>query len=171
MYDHTCIVNSGNSVLSIRMLIAIYMRMTVTYFMNYGLKTSILHEIVAHNIHRSTIECVCHYNQFFKLFEMNIISTGYLHTEVIVLIRKIFNSVKRKDGNITNQSKKITDYSSVYRGTDSKVYYFLFNDIEHSFITTNSSTLATRDQSSNPLNYTQFSVESISLVVYVYTWF
>ena len=47
------------------------------------------------------------------------------------------------------------------RGTDSKVYYFLFNDIEHSFITTNSSTLATRDQSSNPLNYTQFSVESI----------
>ena len=37
---------------------------------------------------------------------MNIISTGYLHTEVIVLIRKIFNSVKRKDGNITSQSKK-----------------------------------------------------------------
>ena len=88
MYDHTCIVNSGNSVLSIRMLIAIYMRMTVTYFMNYGLKTSILHEIVAHNIHRSTIERVCHYIQFFKLFEMNIISTGYLHTEVIVLLQK-----------------------------------------------------------------------------------
>ena len=165
MYDHTCIVNSGNSVLNIRMLIAIYMRMTVTYFMNYGLKASILHEIVAHNIHRSTIKRVCHYIQFFKLFEMNIISTGYLHTEVIVLIRKIFNSVKRKDGNITSQSKKITYYSSVYRGTDSKVYYFLFNDIEHSFITTHSSTLATRDQSSNPLNYTQFSVESISLVV------
>ena len=63
----------------------------------------------------------------------------------------------------------ITDYSSVYRGTNSKVYYFLFNDIEHSFITTNSSTLAICDQSSNPLNYTQFSVESISFVVYAYT--
>ena len=50
MYDHACIVNSGNSVLIIRMLIAIYMRMTVTYFMNYGLKTYILHEIVDHNI-------------------------------------------------------------------------------------------------------------------------
>ena len=66
MYDHKCIVNSGNSVLSIRMLIAIYMRMTMTYFMNYGLKTSILHEIVAHNIHRSTIERVSHYIQFFR---------------------------------------------------------------------------------------------------------
>ena len=37
---------------------------------------------------------------------MNIISTGYLHTEVIVLIRKIFNSVKMKDGNITSQCRK-----------------------------------------------------------------
>ena len=106
MYDHTWFVNSGNSVLIIPMFIAIYMRMTVTYFMKYRLQTSILHEIVAHNIHRSTIERVCHYIQFFKLFEMNIISTGYLHTEVIVLIRKIFNSVKRKDGNITSQSTK-----------------------------------------------------------------
>ena len=61
MYDHTCIMNSGNSVLIIGMLIAIYMRKTVTYFMNYALKTCILHEIIAHNIHRSTIERVCHY--------------------------------------------------------------------------------------------------------------
>ena len=105
MYDHICIVNSGNSVLIIHMVIAIYMRMTVTCFMNYGLKTCILHEIVAHNIHRSTIERVCHYIQFFKLCKMIIISTGYLHTEVIVLIRKISNSVKR-NGNITSQSKK-----------------------------------------------------------------
>ena len=55
MYDHTCIVNSGNSVLINRMLFAIYMRMTVR----------MLHEILAHNIHRSTIERVCHYIQFF----------------------------------------------------------------------------------------------------------
>ena len=59
----------------------------------------------------------------------------------------------------------------MYRRTDSQVYYFLY-DIDQSFITTNSSKLVTRDQkrkSSNPLNYTQFSVESISLVIYAYT--
>ena len=97
MYDHTCIVNYGNSVLIIGMLIAIYMRMTVTYFMNSALKTCILHEIVVHNIHRSTIELVCYYIHFFQT---NIISTGYLHTEVILIIRKIFNSVKRKGKHI-----------------------------------------------------------------------
>ena len=69
----------------------------------------------------------------FSKLKMNIISTGYsqLHTEVILLIRKIFNSVKRKDGNITSQSKKITDCSSVYRGTDSKfiISYFMTSNI------------------------------------------
>ena len=43
---------------------------------------------------------------------MNIISTKYVLTEVILLIRKIIDSVKRKDKTISSQCKSI-DYSSV----------------------------------------------------------
>ena len=69
---------------------------------------------------------------------MNIISTGYLHTEVILLIRKIFNSVKRKDGKITSKCKKNVLITLVYTEvlTQKFIIYYNITSINHLLLQT-----------------------------------